>query len=374
MRLAARLCVTVAFIAFFVAACGSTASPPGVTGSLDGGAGLVDASADASQSSLPEGGAGPALGCASPVAGKVNLPADDAAHAKEPMEWWYWTGHLKTADGRWFGFEEVFFRVVVGGIPGHMVHSAITDIDGNAFHHFSTSLPGDLPVTANGFEFSAPGHSIKGGAGHDELSAKGTDFGLSLTTETTDRATLQHGTGYTDYSFGGYTYYYSRERMDAKGTLTLGSDVYSVTGTAWFDHQYGDIGSAVNAGWDWFAFQLDDHREMMLFVVRQKGTQVLVGASVTDGTCGTKEVPAADVSVTSLGTWKSPHTTCTYPAGWTVKVKDETFTVTPFIGDQEVYTSTPIYWEGASSVVRQSDGKQVGRAYVELSGYCPPSK
>ena len=57
-----------------------------------------------------------------------------------------------------------------------------------------------------------------------------------------------------------------------------------------------------------------------------------------------------------------------------MKVKDETFTVMPYIPDQEVSTSTPIYWEGASSVVRASDGKPLGRAYVELSGYCPPSQ
>ena len=32
-------------------------------------------------------------------------------------------------------------------LPGHMVHSAITDIDANAFHHFSTVA---LPTTAAG--------------------------------------------------------------------------------------------------------------------------------------------------------------------------------------------------------------------------------
>lgn len=29
----------------------------------------------------------------------VELPADDAAH-DAPFEWWYWVGHLETADGR----------------------------------------------------------------------------------------------------------------------------------------------------------------------------------------------------------------------------------------------------------------------------------
>ena len=376
MHAAARVCTITATLSCLLAACGSTAALDGPGARSDAGSVTRgDAGAEASLAATPEGGVSPALTCSTPITGaEVSLPADDTAHPKEPMEWWYWTGHLKTADGRWFGFEEVFFRVVVAGVPAHMVHSAVTDIDGNTFHHFSTSLPGDLPSTANGFDFSAPGHTIKGGNGHDQLSAKGLDFGIDLTTSSTDRPTLQHGTGHTNYSFGGYTYYYSRERMDAQGTLTIGSSVYPVTGTAWFDHQYGDIASAVNAGWDWFALQLDDHRQMMLFVVRQKGTQVLVGASVTDGSCNTTEVPAADVSVTSLGTWKSPHTSCTYPAGWTVKVKDETFTVTPAVSDQEVFTSTPIYWEGASKVVRAADGKPLGRAYVELSGYCPPSQ
>jgi predicted secreted hydrolase len=379
MLAATRVCTAVVTLSCVLAACGSSSSvePPGSSGA-DGGPAQgsgSDAGSDASSAFTPEGGGSSALGCQAPIAGaKVSLPTDDTVHSKEPMEWWYWTGHVKTADGRWFGFEEVFFRVLVGGVPGHMVHSAVTDIDGNAFHHFSTTLPGDLPIKPNGFDFSAPGHTVKGGGGHDQLSAKGLDYGLDLTATSTSRATLQHGAGYTNYSFGGYTYYYSRERMDAQGTITLGSDVYPVTGTAWFDHQYGDIASAVNAGWDWFAFQLDDHRQMMLFVVRQKGTQVLVGASVTDGNCNTTEIPAADVSVTSLGTWKSPHTTCTYPAGWTVKVKDETFNITPYISDQEVSTSTPIYWEGASKITRASDGKELGRAYVELSGYCPPSQ
>lgn len=316
----------------------------------------------------PDSGA-PSL-CAAPLGGKVHVPADDAAHTSEPMEWWYWTGHLKTADNRWFGFEEVFFRAKVLGAPGHMVHSAITDIDGNAFHHVAAMIPGELSVTPDSFDFSAPGHSIKGGGGYDALVATGSDYALNLDVSTNRRPVLQHGTGYTDYSFGGYTYYYSRERMDAQGTITLDGKVLPVTGTAWFDHQFGDITSAVQNGWDWFAFQLDDKREVMLFVVRVHGKQVLVGASVTDDGCTTTEVPPSDVEVASLGTWKSPHTTCTYPAGWKVRVKDETFMVTPFIADQEVFTSTPIYWEGASKIARE-DGTPLGRAYVELSGYCP---
>lgn len=308
--------------------------------------------------------------CATPPTGRVHLPADDSAHPKEQVEWWYWTGHLQAADGRWFGFEEVFFRGQALSIPGHMVHSAVTDISGDRFYHFSNTGPGDLASTPDGFAFEVAGQTAKGSDGHDTLHAQGDGYALNLKVSSgAKRTVLQHGDGYTDYSFGGYTYYYSRERMSAEGTLTLHGEEIPVTGTAWFDHQYGALGSAVTNGWDWFAFQLADGRDIMLFVVRSQGKQVLVGASMTDADCVTTEIPVGDVAVSSIGTWKSPHTHCTYPAGWNVRVGSESFVVTPFVADQEVYSSTPIYWEGASSLSK--DGASVGRAYVELSGYCP---
>ena len=49
----------------------------------------------------------------------VDLPADEAAH-REELEWWYWTGHLKTEDDRWFGFETIFFLAEKFGIGIHV--------------------------------------------------------------------------------------------------------------------------------------------------------------------------------------------------------------------------------------------------------------
>ena len=49
----------------------------------------------------------------------VVLPADDAPHDRL-TEWWYDTGHLRTADGRRYGFEFVIFRAERGGLPGDL--------------------------------------------------------------------------------------------------------------------------------------------------------------------------------------------------------------------------------------------------------------
>ncbi len=304
--------------------------------------------------------------CPAPLASpRVSLPKDDGAH-DENMEWWYWTGHLQASDGRWFGFEEVFFRARINGIRATMVHSAVTDVAGGAFHHLARVATWDMPLRPNGYDYALDEQTAKGGGGRDALHGEGAGYSFDLALEATKRPTLQDVDGYTDYSFGGYTYYYSRERMAAAGTLTVGDETLAVTGSAWFDHQYGDIRVAVDRGWDWFALELDDNREVMLFTVRDASGPVVVGATLTDADCVTTALDASQFEATSLGSWKSPHTGCTYPAGWKVRVLDQHLTLTPLVADQEVWSSTPIYWEGTCSV----EGDAKGRAYVELSGYC----
>ncbi|MEJ7696875.1 MAG: MMPL family transporter [Candidatus Limnocylindrales bacterium] len=46
----------------------------------------------------------------------VVLPRDDGPHDRL-TEWWYYTGHLRAADGRSFGFEYVIFRAERGAFP-----------------------------------------------------------------------------------------------------------------------------------------------------------------------------------------------------------------------------------------------------------------
>ena len=44
------------------------------------------------------------------------FPRDHGAHPGYQSEWWYYTGHVRTTDGRRFGYELTFFRV--GLAPG----------------------------------------------------------------------------------------------------------------------------------------------------------------------------------------------------------------------------------------------------------------
>ena len=76
--------------------------------------------------------------------GPIELPADDAYLPEEQVQWWYWTGHLHTEDGRRFGFEVVFFTLDNFFIfRDQLVQAAITDVaeDKFAYEEFIRFYP-----------------------------------------------------------------------------------------------------------------------------------------------------------------------------------------------------------------------------------------
>lgn len=303
--------------------------------------------------------------CDETPTGQVSLPADDAVH-DAAVEWWYWTGHLEDETGRRYGFEEVFFLFDLGGDTRHrMGNVAMTDVDGNTFAYDADYETDYAPEVLDGaYAFTMGDWSAVGGDGQDTLVGSAGDYAWSFTLDAAKAPVLQHGDGYTDYDFGGNTYYYSRPRMEINGTVTTAAGESAVTGLGWFDHQWGDLFQATAIGWDWFALQLDDGRDVMVFLVRDGAEPTLVGGSVSDAGCHVTEV--ADVAVTSTGEWTSGVSGCTWPSGWEVTVEGETFTVTPSVLDQELYNPEDTYWEGEVTV----NGAATGRGYVELTGYC----
>jgi len=295
--------------------------------------------------------------------GQISLPADESQHS-EAVEWWYWTGHLQDDAGRWYGFEETFFLFQLGVFDGLVAHIGVVDVEAQRHEADFASTQGIPTPAAQGFDFTAGDNRAVGQGGDDHLvgHTDGFDFDVALTA--TKRPVFQHGDGYNDYDVGGYTWYYSRERMAISGTLTVDGEARVVVGEGWMDHQWGALVQASQAGWDWFALQLDDDREIMLFMMR--GSDAVIGGSITGPDCGTRELRSSEINVTALGEWISPRTGCTYPLGWDLVVAGEAMHVDPVMDDQEMGSDQQTYWEGASVVT----GDATGRAYVELAGYC----
>src|ERR1700719_2782035 len=76
---------------------------------------------------------------------RYEFPRDHFNHPDFQTEWWYYTGNVKAADGRRFGFELTFFRQAVSRDPArtkpwdvrdlYFAHLALSDVDGSQFHH-----------------------------------------------------------------------------------------------------------------------------------------------------------------------------------------------------------------------------------------------
>ncbi len=294
----------------------------------------------------------------------IVLPADDGVHG-EKVEWWYWTGHLLDGAGRWYGFEQVFFLTRILGTRAMMAHGSLTDIQAGRFAYDVQVGTGLIEEVRDGFSFSLAGFRAEGGAGRDALRAETKGYVLDLALTATQPPLLHFHDGFEEFDFGGHTYYYSRARMAVAGTVVVDGETRTVSGTAWFDHQWGDLRRAVDVGWDWFGVQLHDGREIMIFIIRDRPDAPLVGGTMTAANGVFRELDSGEIDVRPHVTWTSPVTGCAYPLGWSVDVAGLSLEILPVLENQEI--PAPItYWEGAAVV----SGDAAGRAYVELTGYC----
>lgn len=338
----------------------------------------------------------------------IVFPRDDGPH-RRLTEWWYYTGHLVSDAGRRFGFEFVVFRAERGSFPVSWAsHLALTDEQGRRFLYGQRSEIGpQVDVSPRGpsgelegFALTVTGYdpsraappagtpwTMRGTGGRDSLAAaltaaeagpagEGAAFGLTLDLATDRPAVLHNSIGYIDFGPAGGSYYYSRTRMSASGTLQLGSEALHVTGDAWFDHQWGDFIAVGGGGWDWFAVNLADGTDLTVSLVRDAaGAYPLAYGTLVhpDGT--TEHLDRDAFSVEVLGTWSSPRSGATYPAGWRIRVPAAALELTlrPTVADQELdtrLTTGVIYWEGSQRVTATLGGAEVsGEAYVELTGY-----
>jgi RND superfamily putative drug exporter len=334
----------------------------------------------------------------------VVLPGDEGPHDRL-TEWWYDTGHLATANGRRYGFEFVIFRAERGDFPVTWAsHLAITDESGNRFLYDQRSEVGsqvDLAPSGTGFDLAISGRAIPGRAmpsvplpgaaawtmsgvgGRDHLAALGSNagssFGIELALDAGTRPPVLHDRdGFVDFGAAGGSYYYSRSRMTATGTLTLDGKPAAVTGEAWFDHQWGDFIALGGGGWDWFAANLDDGTDLTLSLVRAAdGSYPLVYGTYVRPDGGFEHLDRSAFQVEVTRSWVSPATGATYPAGWHVTLpgKGLVIDLRPSVAAQELDTRPTtgvVYWEGSQVVTATRDGSPLsGEAYVELTGYGP---
>ncbi|MBP2677199.1 MAG: hypothetical protein H6Q82_264 [Deltaproteobacteria bacterium] len=321
------------------------------------------------------------------------FPDDHGPHPEFRHEWWYFTGNLRGPGGRRFGYQLTFFRFALSPDPparasrwaanqAYMAHFAVTDVQGNRFRHFERTGRGALGLagaTARPLRVGLDDWSAEGSTASTlpiRLRATEAEASVDLVLDTTRPIVLQGDRGLSRKSAapGNASYYYSMTRLATRGSVRIDGVSFPVEGNSWLDREWGTSSlEKGQAGWDWFALQLSDGRDLMFYRLRRgdgvtdpfsAGTLVLPDGSV-------RPLSADDVRIETLGSWRSPESGARYPSRWRMLLPSEglELEVVPRIADQELRTSVR-YYEGAVGVRGTSRGEAVeGDGYVELTGY-----
>ena len=317
------------------------------------------------------------------------FPDDHAAHPDYRAEWWYFTGNLATAAGRPFGFQVTFFRFALAsetpdgesawsGRQVWMAHLALSDIEAERFHYeerLSREGPG-LAGAATPFRVWLDDWSVASSGEADfpvRVRTAAADFGLDLLLEQGKPVVLQGERGLSRKSAepGNASYYYSLTRMPARGEIRTPDGVFAVAGNAWLDREWSTSALADDqVGWDWFALQLADGRDLMVYRLRRRdGSTDPASAGVLVARDGeTTPLDAGDYSMEPLGWWQAPDGGARYPAGFRLRLPGHglDLEVRPRLADQELRLDFR-YWEGAVAVDGR-DGTR-GTGYLEMTGY-----
>ena len=185
-----------------------------------------------------------------------------------------------------------------------------------------------------------------------QLQIKEENDALDLTLIADKPKVLQGRGGYSQKSEDpcNSSYYYSLTRLRATGTVVTGDQSSDVSGSAWLDREWSSSALADDqVGWDWFAMQLDDGREIMLYQLRRSdGTNDPFSYAVEIDKDGKKtEIPIELLQI-DIDRWWLSKGGARYPVSGTIirKDTDETIVYRPLVDDQEL-NLTVRYWEGA---------------------------
>jgi predicted secreted hydrolase len=323
------------------------------------------------------------------------FPADHASHDEFRSEWWYFTGNLDDGGGAHYGFELTFFRIALepdaarresawGTNQVWMAHFALTDVTRGRFAAAERFARGGAlglaGATAEPLRVWTKNWSVAGSANAATadltLSASDAENALSLRLNAVKPLVTQ-GDGGLDAKGpepGNASYYYSFPRLTATGVLTLAGEEVAVSGSAWFDREWGTSAlSAGVVGWDWFALQLSDGRDLMYYRLRAAsgGATPFSGGSLVDADGVAVRLSADDVRLTVVDEWRSERTGVTYPVAWRMELPAENLSlvIEPYLEDQEIDLSVR-YWEGAVRARGTAAGTRIdGQGYLELAGY-----
>lgn len=330
------------------------------------------------------------------------FPRDHFNHPDYRTEWWYYTGNLRDPDGHHFGFELTFFRFATatpeqaardaGNVWNpdqiYLAHLALSDLDGKKFYHterLNRAGPGLAGIALQDHRYWNGNWQVQWqpNGGDQMLDAVCDKFKLHLSLNPAKPFVIQGKNGISQKGpdLGNASHYISFTRLTTKGELTYNHHKYSLSGLAWMDHEFfTQLLDKTQAGWDWFAIQLNNNEELMLYRLRKKSGK---GDPYSSGTYIDAQGKAhfldgSQLFFSSSGKWTSPQSGTAYPISWHIRIPSLNLDLSErtALQDQELFSKNSVtagYWEGAVTYTGSIHSQPVnGVGYLEMTGYGKP--
>jgi len=307
----------------------------------------------------------------------LTLPQDEAPHDFQ-TEWWYFNLLLTGDAGERYALHDVIFQVQETTTNRTLYVRQIGLGDVAAGTHVSTerlrATSSPLGSEPDSFEIAIGTSLMAGESGHNYRlvgAARGTSYDLEL--EAVAPPLLHDDDGLVDFGAAGVTYYYTRPRLQAQGTITTAAgEAIAVSGLGWLDKQWGDF-QPIAVTWDWASVQLDDGTDLML-------TRLFDAKREPIDVYATLRLPGGDVEALTGDdftfepvpgdTWHSERTGTTYSTRWRVRIPgaDLDFTLVPLIRESEFVSAAlgVTYWEAGADAI-DTGGSVIGQGFVELN-------
>lgn len=329
------------------------------------------------------------------------FPRDHGAHPGYAIEWWYWVGHLETADGsRKFGFQSTVFRLEgdaqtikldiqeapFGAQQLFMTHVALSDLNAGQYVHVERFFREgwQAQVSTETLDLQV-GPIIARWDASEGLIEKELALPEGRRLEIRLRPTKplvvfgERGISRKGPEPPVVSWYWTYPRLQITGVLIEGNRRTEVSGIGWVDHEVSSIQLGHDlVGWDWTAIHLDDGTEVKAYRLRTEEGNADPWSAVywIDAEGKTTHVYAKDFDWQTGKRWKSDRTGNHYPTEVTVRA------VHPKTGKTMIYRLKPLldaqefigkrlgnaYWEGACAVFDDKNHR-IGKAYMELVGY-----
>ena len=317
------------------------------------------------------------------------FPKDHAPHQGFQTEWWYYTGHLYTADAEPFrdkpryGFQLTFFKrqesPQKGSTNEYLAHAALTDLQtgktisssrkGGGLLGVAGANPRTLEVWSGDWiaELIGQSHTLK------FSSDKAGEIQVRLIGTPPTAPWLQGSNGYSKKGKCETcaSHYYSLARIPFTGEIRTPEGITAVRGLGWMDHEFMSNTLAPDqVGWDWMGLMLKDGRSLTVFRLRNtEGATSFASASILDNGVS-RSIPQTEITMTPSNEYTSPTTKGRYPQTWRVQIPAHGIDLTLNartsaceIGEGTSDTE-PHYWEGP---IATADESVIG--YLEMTGY-----